>query len=91
MYRPDSSFVPVASVSESNQSGTPEGKTELVVTARIQQKISALQEKLGAQSLDEALEKSLNIAYFVAETMNDQQARLLVERGGKFTQLKEIA
>lgn len=54
-------------------------------------KLQILQQKLGAYDLETALEKSLNIANFVADTVHDQSSKLLVERDGKFTELKEIA
>ncbi len=54
-------------------------------------KLQILQQKLGADDLDAALTKSLNIANFVADTVHDQGSKLLVERDGKFTELKEIA
>ena len=54
-------------------------------------KLQILQQKLGANDLETALDKSLNIANFVADTVNDQSSKLLVERDGKFTELKEIA
>ena len=54
-------------------------------------KLQILQQKLGADNLETALDKSLNIANFVADTVNDQASKLLVERDGKFTELKEIA
>ena len=54
-------------------------------------KLRILQEKLGADDLDAALDKSLNIANFVADTVGDPQSKLLVEREGKFTELKGIA
>ncbi len=54
-------------------------------------KLQILQQKLGADDLEAALNKSLNIANFVADTVHDQSSKLLVERDGKFTELKEIA
>ena len=54
-------------------------------------KLQILQQKLGADDLETALDKSLNIANFVADTVHDQGSKLLVERDGKFTELKEIA
>jgi hypothetical protein len=66
-------------------------QTEPLITDTIMQKIASLQRTLHVESLEEALDKSLNIAHFVAETINDRDAKLLVERRGRLTQLKEIA
>ena len=54
-------------------------------------KLEILKEKLGADDIGVALEKSLNIANFVADTVNDQNSKLLVERHGKYTELAGIA
>lgn len=59
--------------------------SESVVT-----KLHILQEKLGANDLDSTLDKSLNIAYFVAETLDDPQSKLLIERHGRYQELKGI-
>lgn len=56
----------------------------------LQAKLKALQEKLGAEDLASALDKSLNIANYVAETVKDPGSKLLVERSGKFTELTDI-
>ena len=57
----------------------------------IVQKLEILKAKLGTDDLDTALEKSLDLANFVADTVNSPESKLLVERGGKFTELKRIA
>jgi hypothetical protein len=54
-------------------------------------KLRVLQQKLGTTDLDTALEKSLNIANYVADTVKDPDSKLLVEREGRYTELKEIA
>ncbi len=54
-------------------------------------KLETLKRKLGTDDIGVALEKSLNIANFVADTVNDRESKLLVERGGKYTELKGIA
>jgi hypothetical protein len=54
-------------------------------------KLRVLQEKLGVDDLEAALDKSLNIANFVADTVKDKQSKLLVESDGKFTELRDIA
>jgi hypothetical protein len=54
-------------------------------------KLRMLQRKLGADDLGAALDKSLNIANYVADTVRDPESKLLVERQGKYTELKEIA
>ncbi len=54
-------------------------------------KLRILQGKLGADDLESTLDKSLNIANFVADTVSNPESKLLVERQGKFTELSEIA
>ncbi len=54
-------------------------------------KLQVLMDKLHTDDIDSALDKSLNIANFVADTVNSPESKLLVERDGKFTVLKEIA
>ena len=56
----------------------------------ILEKLQIMQEKLGSADLQSALDKSLNIAHFVSETLSDPQSKLLVERNGKFQQLTEF-
>ena len=57
----------------------------------VREKLEALQKKLGVQDINLALDKSLNIAYFIADTVGDPSKKLLIEKNGKFEQLKEIA
>ena len=57
---------------------------------RMRQKLLVLQDKLGTQDLESTLDKSLNIAYYVARTVNDSESKLLVERKGKFTELTGV-
>lgn len=59
--------------------------------ASVVSKLEILKDKLGTDDLEGALDKSLNIANFVADTVNDRDSKLLVERGGKYTELKGIA
>ena len=54
-------------------------------------KLEILKGKLGTDDINTALDKSLNIANFVADTVNDESSKLLVERNGKYTELKGIA
>ena len=54
-------------------------------------KLEALKGKLGTDDINVALEKSLNIANFVADTVNDRNSKLLVKRDGKYTELEGIA
>ncbi len=54
-------------------------------------KLEVLKGKLGTDDIGVALEKSLNIANFVADTVNDQNSKLLVKRDGKYTELEGIA
>ncbi len=61
------------------------------LSENVMSKLRILQEKLGADDLESTLEKSLNIANFVADTVSNPESKLLVERQGKFTELREIA
>jgi hypothetical protein len=54
------------------------------------EKLQIMQEKLGTADLQSALDKSLNIAHFVSDTLSDPRSKLLVERDGKFQQLTEF-
>ena len=56
----------------------------------ILEKLQIMQTKFGSADLESALDKSLNIAHFVSETLNDPKSKLLVERNGKFQQIKEF-
>ena len=53
-------------------------------------KLNVLKGKLGTDDLESALDKSLNLANFVVDTVNSPESKLLVERDGKFTELKGI-
>ncbi len=53
-------------------------------------KLKILQEKLGADDLDTALSKSLDIANFVADTIHDPSRKLLVEHDGKYKIYEKI-
>lgn len=53
-------------------------------------KLEVLKNKLGSSNLSEALDKSLNIANFVADTVKDPATKLLVEQDGKYTELYDI-
>ena len=61
------------------------------LSAELMSKLLVLQKKLGTEDLDSALDKSLNIANFVVDTIDDPESKLLVARGGKYTELKEVA
>jgi len=54
-------------------------------------KLKILQGQLGVDDLNAALDKSLDIAHFVAETLDDPERKLLVEQRGKFQELKGLA
>ena len=56
----------------------------------LQAKLVALKEKLGTEDLESALDKSLNIANYVAETVKDPESKLLIERSGKFREFTNI-
>ena len=53
-------------------------------------KLQILQKKLRADDLESALDKSLNIANFIADAVEDPSTKLLVEQHGKYTELKAI-
>ena len=61
------------------------------VSPDILKKLQILQGELGVDNLNAALDKSLNIAHFVAETLDDPERKLLVEQRGKFQELKGFA
>ena len=66
-----------------------------MLTAELPENITAklqiLQEKLGADDLDSALDKRLDIANYIADKISDPESKLLIERHGKYTELKGIA
>jgi hypothetical protein len=53
-------------------------------------KLQILQKKLGANDLETTLDKSLDIANFITDTVKDPSSKLLVEHNGKYTLLEEI-
>ena len=61
------------------------------LSENVMSKRRILQQKLGEDDLESTLDKSLNIANFVADTVSNPDSKLLVERQGKFTELREIA
>lgn len=54
-------------------------------------KLQILQKKLGTDDLESALDRSLNIANFVTDTIHDPSKKLIVERNGKLKEILEIA
>jgi hypothetical protein len=63
---------------------------QIILPDRTLEKLRILQDKLGAADLETALDKSLNIANYVADTVSDSGSKLLVERQGKFTELTGV-
>lgn len=63
---------------------------QIILPDRTLEKLRILQSKLGAADLETALDKSLNIANYVADTVSDSDSKLLVERRGKFTELTGV-
>ena len=63
----------------------------LTLPPRVFEKLQQVQKELGSNDLYAALEKSLNIAHFVAETLEDPEKKLLIERKGKYQLLKGFA
>ncbi len=53
-------------------------------------KLQILQQKLGVTDLVSALDKSLDIANFIADTVHDPSSKLIVEHDGKFELLHKI-
>ena len=51
-------------------------------------KLQILQRKLGASDIVSTIDQSINMAYFIAENINNPQSKILVERDGKFQELK---
>lgn len=60
------------------------------VDGALLEKLKVVQEELGARDLDTALDRVLNIAHFVAETLADPKSKLLIERNGKYQRLLEF-
>ncbi len=58
------------------------------LSADVIQKLEIVQKRLGAKDLNAALDTSLDYAYFVLKTLADPGAKLLVERDGKFNEVK---
>ena len=58
--------------------------------AALQAKLQVLKQKLGTDDLESTLNKSLNIANYIADTVHDPQSKLLVENGGTYTELSSI-
>jgi hypothetical protein len=58
--------------------------------AKLQAKLQVLQQKLDTDDLESALDRSPNIANYIADTGHDPQSKLLVENGGKYTELAGI-
>ena len=56
----------------------------------LEAKLRILQQKLGADDLDSALDKSLNIANFVADTVSDPQSKLLLKTGDTLQEINGI-
>ena len=64
--------------------------TTVNISDTVISKLKALQEKLGTDNLDAALDKSLNIAYFVAGKIEDPESKLLVVHKGKYQEVEGI-
>ena len=72
------------------ENARPEDNT-VQISDRTLEKLQVLKEKLKTEDLDSALDKSLNIANYVADTVSDEDSKLLVEKQGKYTELTGIA
>jgi hypothetical protein len=70
---------------------TEESSTSIIqLSPRVYKKLLIIKEELGAQDLDAVIDKSLNIAHFVNDTLDDPAKKLLVEERGKYRELKEF-
>jgi len=58
--------------------------------AELLEKLKIVQRELGAQDLNAALDKTLNIAHYVAGVLADPEKKLLVEQRGKYRRLLEF-
>ena len=54
------------------------------LSSEVLEKLEIMRNDLGADDLNTALNKSLNIAHFVSDILKDSKNKLLVERNGKF-------
>ncbi len=57
---------------------------------QLQEKLEYLQQQLNTPDLASALNKSLEIANYVADTISDPKTKLLVEQGGKLQEVTGI-
>ena len=63
---------------------------EFVLSSKALEKLQYLQQKLGADDIESALDKSLNIANYIADKIEDPETKLLLESHGKYTELTTI-
>ena len=61
------------------------------LSADVLNKLEIMQKKLGTADLESTIDKSLNMAYFIAEKINDPSTKVLVEQNGKYQELKGFA
>jgi hypothetical protein len=71
-----------------NSSEVPMSTDQL--SGEVLQKLQIMQSELGADNLESALDKSLNIAHYVAGILKDSESKLLVERNGKYQWIKKF-
>jgi hypothetical protein len=62
----------------------------LTLSPGLYRKLELIQKELGTSDLNDALDKSLNIAHFVKATLDDPDKKLLVEQRGRYEELKGI-
>ena len=60
------------------------------LSSEVLEKLEIMKDELGADDLNTALNKSLNIAHYVSDILKDSRSKLLVERNGKFEWIKRF-
>jgi len=63
----------------------------ITLSPNVLKKLLVFQEELGADDLNAVIDKSLNIAHFVTETLVDPKNKLLIERNGRLQEFKGFA
>lgn len=64
---------------------------EVEASLNLEAKLKVLKEKLRSEDLVSALNDSLALANYIADALNDPQRKLLVEKDGRFVQLRAVA
>ena len=64
---------------------------EVEASLNLEAKLKVLKEKLRSEDLVSALNDSLALANYIADALNDPERKLLVEKDGRFVQLRAVA